>query len=127
MADYFLNQRQDELSESQNIFLLGQINSQIDDRVQDPFQPQYRQSLLRQLQSSSLAGVSRIHSWADAVEFVRNQIPATREDENFDGFDFGCVALDSNELQAYFDDPQYGGPPLPACLCFNSIMPYLEV
>ena len=92
--DFFLSSRQEEIDETNTIFLLGQISANAHAREDDPYQVTYRACLLRKLQNTSLPGASRVSTWEEAVQFVRDQARRQGEKENSETFDFGCTALD---------------------------------
>ena len=114
--DFFLSSRQEEIDETNTIFLLGQISANAHAREEDPYQVTYRSCLLRKLQNTSLPGASRVSTWEEAVQFVRDQARKQSERESFETFDFECTALDMQDLHDYFRHEYYRGPPLPACL-----------
>ena len=117
--DYYVSNRQDDFEDTRALLVVGQIYQNINDQPVgvNPFQPQFRQQLVKQLRKTNLPGAATCHSWVDAVRIAQEQKEALAANSSESApFSFESKALDMSEVIAYFERPEYTGQPMTNCL-----------
>ena len=115
--DYFVSSRQDDFEDTRTLLVVSQVLSNVNDIPGNQFQTDIRNQLVKTLRRTNLPGAGSVNTWEQAVRVAEQQGRTFASHQPTTGpFSFDVRALDQSEVNAFFDDPEYTGPPMVSCL-----------